>query len=195
MRLQRAFLRADGLFIVGFVLFQLVLSPTAGSFAYPPLGPGWWAAIGLLAAGVILAAFTGRLQGWNVARLARRGRLPPVDLGPTGPTLSGAAQVIGQMWKEWTALSLWLFLSVFLLLVALFSVGSALLKSSLLPTLAPGLASPLWQYSVVAALFAAACAVLYWGASTWGELRLIQPSIKTAESRFRELEWTFWHRY
>jgi len=190
------FLRADAIFIIAFGLSTLVQSSEPWSPANPYLGPSWFAFVGFVVFGIaILAvprALLRRSQRWHT----RRGKLPPLDVGSSGPTLDTATRVFGQMKKEWGTVYAMLAVSILLLLIGLLSVGDGLARTAAV-TLGTGgsLPAELWPLGLGVGLVASGLAVWVWASASFNRLRRLAPAVETVDTRFRQLEWTFWQRY
>ena len=195
-RLQRAFLRADGIFMIVISLLPLLSSTVPRSFANPPYGLTWWLDVFVLGFGIVVVGFTGALQSWTVRRRARRGKIPLVGFGPDGPSLDHSARVFGEMQKEWDGLRILLAVSILLIAVAILNTGSFLLSTTvLIPSIESVWGSAGWVSAVVAVIVASALVLAYWAGVMWFRLRELWPVVRTVESRFGELEWNFWHRF
>jgi len=191
-----AFLRADGLLLLGVGLTNLAESSSPQSIANPMLGPGWFFTVAIVAFGAVILAVPGPLLRRSVRWHTRRGTIPSLETMTHGPSLDAAARVIGQMRKEWSFLSAQLAISVLLVVVALVSVGTGLTNSA--PKLLGAAGSwpaQLWPFALVATFLGCGLALWGWVGRSVRQVRRLDPEVRAVDARFRQLEWTFWQRF
>ena len=191
-----AFLRADGLLLLGLGLGNLASSSSPQSLASPFLGPGWLFSVAVVAFGAVVIAFPRLLLRRSVRRFTRRGRIPALEMEPQGPSLDAATRAIGQMRKEWSFLPAQLAVSVLLVVVTLLSVGTGLVKAA--PKLLGSAGSwpaQLWPLAIAATFLGCSFALWVWVSQSVRQIRRLDPEVRAVDERFRQLEWAFWQRY
>jgi len=195
-RLQRVLLRADGALLLALSGLNLLQATQPNPIGYTMYDFQWFFWLAAAVCGAFLIAFTPQVQSWGIRRAVRKGRVPPLDLGATEPTLGASVLVFGRMQEEWNAVYLGLVATVGLFLVALAN-GAELLVRGLAAILgaAPAAVGALWLLAAVGVVAPGLLGLGFWGRDNWKHLRAREPVVRGIEARFGQLEWVFWQRY